>query len=536
MNARAALIAVLLSTFGAPVLAQGFPVSGTFAYSDKEWDFNGWTGVRPERPIRGADVRVIDDTTGKVLGRGITAADGSFTVFAKTKLPHPDVVVRVESRNRERRLLPAPFTGITLLSATGDPYAAFSPVFASHDSSLPLDVGTTVAQSITVADEEGNPFNVFDAAVSAFDYVHGAAVGAKPRGSVTLHWPSFTGSWALGRHAWIGSDDGDDDSVILHELGHLVHNIYSDSDSPGGVHYFGDSDQDPRLSFAEGFATFFGGCVQQDLGRPALYVDCDAAVDTSGVQLHLSLEECTPFLATAEGASDEVAVACVLHDLVDDESTPDTQPGVDDDSLGAGTLIDGLTPTRALWAVFCGPVRKASRLTMDHVWDGWLTLHAQDTHYDQLSDVFEQQRMRFWPDAFEPDGTSEAATLLVPLSGADWGPEHTLYDAPPGSDQIGTGDRDWFAVDLVAGQLVRLETRYPGGAWDARTQVDTFLTLHAPDGRTVATDEDSGAGRNARLDAVVVDETGRWTFEVRSRNRTHRYGRYEVRVVLLPSS
>jgi len=532
---RTALALALLAALGTPAHAQGFPVTGTFAYEDKEWDFNGWTDEHPERPIRGADVSVIDDATGKVLGRGVTADDGSFAVFAKTKLPHADVCVRVETRNRERRALVGPFTGITLLSPAGELYAACTPVFAAHDSAQPLDTGTTVAQSITLAGNEGNPFNIFDCAVAAFEYVTGPAIGAKPRGAVRLHWPSFTGSWALGRQASIASDDGDDDAVILHELGHLVHNLYSDSDSPGGIHYFGDSDQDPRLSLAEGFATFFSGCVQQSLGRPAFYMDCDASLALGGVQLRLRLEDCEPYLASAEGASDEVSVACVLNDLADDENTPDSTPGIDDDSVLASTLFSGRTGTRALWDVFTGRARKASRLTVNHIWDGWLATFAEDLQYNQLRSVFEQQRMRFWSDAFEPDGSSAVGTLLVPTDGTSWGPEHTLYDATSGSGTDGTGDRDWFAVDLIEGQVVRIETRYPGGAWDARTQADTFLALHAPEGTRVASDEDSGAGRNARLDAIQVTETGRWTFEVRSRNRTHRYGRYEVRVVVLPS-
>ena len=46
----------------------------------------------------------------------------------------------------------------------------------------------------------------------------------------------------------------------------------------------------------------------------------------------------------------------------------------------------------------------------------------------------------------------------------------------------------------------------------------------------VARDDDSGAGRNARISDVVVHETGTWRFLVRTRNKLHRYGRYEVRV------
>jgi hypothetical protein len=530
-RAAAPVVAPVAVVAAAPGAAQEFPVTGLFAYVDRAWDESGWTGERPELPIRGADVVVLDEATGKVLGRGVTAQDGSFSVLAKSAQPVADLIVRVEARNRQRRRLVGPQTGVTLQSATGETWAASSPVFAAHDCSLALDAGTTVAQPVTIAGDEANPFNVFDCAIAALEYATGPDLAAKPRGAVTLHWPSFTGSWALGRHAWIASDDGDDDAVILHELGHLLHNLYGDSDSPGGMHFLGDSDQDPRLSLAEGYATFFGGCVQNALGRPALYVDCDPAAATGGVQIRLALEDGEPYADSIEGAADEVAVACVLHDLVDGEGAADSTPGADDDAMHGGLLVGGETPSRALWRVFTGPMRRASRLTMDHTWDGWLAVHAEDAHYDELREVFELQRMRFWNDAFEPDGSAALATLVEP--GSAWGPEHTLFDAPPGSLEDGTGDRDWFAVELLAGQAVRVETRYPGGAWDARTQADTSITVHAPGGGKVASDDDSGAGRNARVDALPITESGRWLFEVRSRNRTHRYGRYETRVVLL---
>ena len=43
-------------------------------------------------------------------------------------------------------------------------------------------------------------------------------------------------------------------------------------------------------------------------------------------------------------------------------------------------------------------------------------------------------------------------------------------------------------------------------------------------------------GRNARIDGLVIDQSGTWTFRVKSRDPVHRYGRYEVRVTLLPAN
>ncbi len=532
---RHALLAIslLVGSLAGASAGQGFTVSGAFGYADKAWDYAGWTGAKQESALRLADVSVLDKATGKLLGRGVTAQDGSFSIACTSKQPVVDVQVRADARNRHYRKLVGQFARVSVVDAQGLLYSVSSPVFAEHSAAADLDVGTTIAQPVKVAANDGSPFNVFDLAISSFETLYaqplGAAVG---RGSITLHWPSFSGSWALGRHARIGDDDGFDDAVILHEIGHVVHNLYSDSDNPGGTHYFGDSDQDPRLSLAEGFATFFAGTVLNALGQPAIYMDADGAATTGGVQLRLRLEDSAPYFASVEGAADEVAVACVLHDLLDDEDSADAMPGVDDDAFVSTLQVNGLSAARAWWQVFTGPVRKARRVTINDVWDGWLAVHAPDARYVELKSAFEQRRIRFWNDLREPDGTPELATPLLPSTGSDWGPEHTLYYTPFDGHPDGSGDRDWFSVELAAGQLVRIETRYPEGAWDARTEADPFLTLRSPSGELLASDDDGGAGRNALLE-LAVTETGSFRVEVRSRNSMQRYGRYNVRVVLL---
>ena len=82
------------------------------------------------------------------------------------------------------------------------------------------------------------------------------------------------------------------------------------------------------------------------------------------------------------------------------------------------------------------------------------------------------------------------------------------------------------------GSRVTIETRYPGGTFDAATQADTWLALRSPSGKLRGVAEWGGSGRNAALFDIPVDESGLWTFVVRTRNKVHRYGRYELRVQL----
>jgi hypothetical protein len=343
---------------------------------------------------------------------------------------------------------------------------------------------------------------------------------------MSVIWPSG-GSYTISANAHIGADDGYDDSVVLHELGHAVHHLYSDADSPTAMHTFGDSDEDPQLAFAEGYATFFGGAVQDSLGHEALYVDADGSVLVGGVQLRARLETAVPYSDDAWGEADELAVACTLFDLVDSADSADGTPGDDDDLFGAESLVEGQPPSVAWWKVFTGPLKYAPHVGCDDAWDGWLAVHATEPHLEELQGVFEGRHLRDWADSQEPDNDSSSAELL-PAVRAGWSDEHTLYFSPRVPPAPGTGDSDWYAVPLVKGDVVDIGTRYPGGAEDADTECDTVLDLYTPMGTHAASVDDGGVGRNAQISGYAVPITGTWRYSVRSLNPVRRYGRYEV--------
>src|SRR5690606_14609156 len=74
-------------------------VTGRFLYEDKAWSAGGWTGSRPERPVRRADVTVLDAATDRVLGRGSTDGSGGFDVEVAAPLP-VTLLARVDSDSR----------------------------------------------------------------------------------------------------------------------------------------------------------------------------------------------------------------------------------------------------------------------------------------------------------------------------------------------------------------------------------------------------------------------------------------------------
>src|SRR6187401_1094474 len=94
---RALLLALAAGLLlSAAAAAQSFTVSGTFQYADKEWNYNGWTGVDPLKPIRRADIYVLDNVTQAVLGSGFTGTDGSFSVVCTAAGP-VNVIVRCDA-------------------------------------------------------------------------------------------------------------------------------------------------------------------------------------------------------------------------------------------------------------------------------------------------------------------------------------------------------------------------------------------------------------------------------------------------------
>jgi hypothetical protein len=511
-----------------PGASSAFQVFGDVVYEDKSWAWSGWTGEDPLRPVRHAAVTVLDAGSGEVLGSGATDAEGAFSITCPSSETLVDVQLRVDCDTRLDPSVPP----MLVQDLSGNLWGVLSPVAAGHDTGADLDMGTVAALKVLVGSDEGNPFNILDVILHGMEWVLGPEVGAGfPPDTLVHHYPSGAGSFAYPQGAWMSDDDGYDDPVILHELGHVVHSQYSDHDSPGGQHFFGDSDQDPRLSFSEGFATFFNGMVLTSLGRSAIYMDASASQQLNGAGLKMRLETAAPYQTDAFGAADEVAVACVLYDLLDTADTKDTEPGVDDDALDGSLSIGELTPTRAFWELLVGPLADADLVTQNDVWDHWLALYGGDAQGEALTEVFELRRQRFVADGAEPDDSPAQAVPqpVVPGNGS-WSDERTLYAVPAGGPGPGTIDNDWILHDLVAGSVVRLETRYPGGAPDADTQADTVLQVFDPQLQPLAIDFDSGAGRNARLAELTIDSSGEWRVLVAVQDPTpRRYGRYEYR-------
>lgn len=165
-------------------------------------------------------------------------------------------------------------------------------------------------------------------------------------GQVTVLYPTA----AKSRYVWqtreirISEHDAYDWDVILHEFGHQVARTVGIDDGPGGNHTIGDNlavelgskDLGLRLAWSEGFATFFGTMVQNELQLASLNIENVGDTDYSDVEPG----EAQSFTFGVEsgnygrkGAADEVAVARSLWDVYDDRDDEG-----DSVELGLGTV------------------------------------------------------------------------------------------------------------------------------------------------------------------------------------------------------
>jgi len=524
---RLRLAALAATCALAPAASADFTVTGNFRYVDRAFTFsNGVTSSEPALPIRLARVQVVNASSGQVLATGATDENGDVSIFVPgsgTK----DVLVRCYS---ESKAFGSKWLRVTNTSSVL--YSTSSSTFSSWNQSVDLNVGTVTAQKIFSGAYQANPFNMLDQMVWSIQYVKSVG-GGNPSSNLRMQWPGGSGSWASGSMCNMATDDGYDDIVQLHEMGHVVHNVYSDSDSPGGSHSFSQSDQDPRLSLGEGWASFFAGAVRQYAGihDPGFYMDFDGdgSTGTSTIQLRMRFENGWPYGGSTGGEADEGAVHCALWDLVDTTTTSVTTAGDDDAVDGSLVFGAGLDGDEVQWASFVGHVSGASNLTIRDLWDGLFT-PTDHGNLTEVGDMFAAWGIAFQPDAAEPNDTVATATPIA-LS-PSFGPTRTLYHATSPAGAPGDGDSDYYSFQLTAGSVFSVETRYPGGNSDAETYCDPRIQVRRPSGSILASDDSSGTGRNALLSELTADATGTWTVRVYSNHSYRKTGSYELRVEL----
>jgi hypothetical protein len=141
-------------------------VTGKFQYEDREFDLNGFTGSIKPRPIRFADVRIMDAETNATLATGATGEDGSYSVTYLNSARNITVACITSSTATPGLLLNVRVANDDY--SFGDYYSvAAGPVPAADVNSITL--GTVLATAKT---DPGKVFNIWDVAIDACNSSH----------------------------------------------------------------------------------------------------------------------------------------------------------------------------------------------------------------------------------------------------------------------------------------------------------------------------------------------------------------------------
>lgn len=192
--------------------------------------------------------------------------------------------------------------------------------------------GGSYTINMTLNEMQSSVFNIADAVYDAWNFWNNSG-GAKGDDAIfdytaEVHWePGYgdDGSYYNG-DSWdeitIADDPSDpdewDDSVIMHEWGHMADDKYGCDDNAGGEHFVFQTVDDPELSWGEGYPDYYQSAVRSAIGATDgnFYIDING-VDTPGLGIRINLETWDTMNPTLVDELSEFAIAAMLWDFND---------------------------------------------------------------------------------------------------------------------------------------------------------------------------------------------------------------------------
>lgn len=357
-----------------------FRIGGNGAISD------GQAGRPGPNPIRFAEVHVVDGS-GNIVQCTETDSNGHYSFQVGNGSYSVLVISRSLNANLQASVLNNPNENKyyqSKLSFTAATSQNLSDLVAPADGSL-----------------EGGAFNILDQMLNANIWLRTATANCsssfpecKPfqvAPKIQAYWTrgfnpgTYFGGSAIsfylhgqsqlfilgGLNGDVDNSDDDhfDNSVIIHEYGHFIEDMFARTSSPGGSHN-GNSIIDPRLAWGEGWANFFQASVT---GIPVYRDTYGTPKGMNGVFLNENLENPQHDLPAnpGEGLYHEFSISRALWDIIDPH--PISHQGTNE---GPGT--DNVTaPFFELWTVFTSEPN-GFRSTTQHFRNSalFLKLHA----------------------------------------------------------------------------------------------------------------------------------------------------------------
>lgn len=376
-------------------------------------NFSGLTSISSNRPIRHAEVEVLD-SNGNVVQCGHTDASGQFSLTVPAS--SSTFTVQVNSRGNNSFV----HASVKMCPEQNNLYSISASTTLSSDTTVSLPVANVNDQDVT-----GGAFNILDQIVNANAYLKAQVGSGCPSEysdctlftvtpKVDVYWEkgfnpnAYFGAFDVGSSFYLKGEDrlfilggvnGDvdnedtdhfDNSVILHEFAHFLEDNYSKSDSPGGRHS-ADAVIDPRLAWSEGFANFFQAVVTGDAYYTDTYGNFNGNPPTNGFSIDLEDQRNSYLdkpLNAKEGNFREFSVSRYLMDIVDTNS----------DTSGDGMAVTGTDNVsnefNKIWGVFTSATNgfRKSNVAFRSMGLFHYFSNAENNDWDGVGDMAKQAR------------------------------------------------------------------------------------------------------------------------------------------------
>lgn len=307
------------------------------------------TSVSADRAIRFAEIEVTT-SSGQIVTCGETLSNGTFSLTVPDNLG--PLTVSVKSRSNNTSELRA---AVLNCPENNRPYrvtGTFDPA-APAALTLRADVtGEILGAAFNILDQfyEANSFfrsqvgncggatsSECTAVTTSFPKVQAYwtkgfnpnSYFGSPNSGVSFYLPGYSRLFILGG---IGGDtdttdtDHFDNSVILHEYGHFLEDIQSNTDSPGGAHS-GNKPIDPRLAWSEGFGNFIQAAITNNpyyqdsygnsAGTAGSFFNIPLEAPAGGCTVGSTATGCDIPAVAGEGNFREFSIARLLWDVFD---------------------------------------------------------------------------------------------------------------------------------------------------------------------------------------------------------------------------
>ena len=428
------------------VAVQTMQIAGVIQFEDKEYGAFGFNGNTSFKPLRYAVVDLVD-ASNRVVASTLSDEVGRYSLAGSGA----NMRVRVLAQTGA-----ASGAVITIHDHSGNIYSVTDQLDAERNQ---------VNIDISADSDAAGAFNMLDVFTSSTEFV--GQLSSKPLPDLNAYWqansnrygtyycsssyrsgscPQGKGIYILGGRTGGGDSDHYDDDVLFHEYAHYIEGMVGAQDSPGGVHYLTENDQDLRLTWSEGLGGFFPAAVKTWMAqqRPELLSTAEGLspthfVDTYGSTAGISIDMANPntlFCPWGQDcfvySSSEVAVVKILIGLMN-------QFGM-----------------HAVWDTYANYMAKGTALpaTLETFWDGWITQRAPGSEeLSAVQAVFNERLVFYQQDRFEMDNS---VGMYRKLSVCDTGTcdsetHHLYYDSF-------SGDRDLVAFDGIKGRNYLIET------------------------------------------------------------------------------